>query len=186
MNDLMNFCNQCASPVTLQIPDGDNRARYVCQNCNTIHYVNPRIVAGTLPIHDGKVLLCKRAIEPRLGYWTLPGGFMENNEGAAEAALRETWEEAFANVTITSLLTMISVTHISQVHLFFLADLPEPTFHSGPESLEVALFAPEDIPWTNLAFATVEKTLRLYLDPSVDNAMTHVCNIDQNRLSGWK
>ena len=179
----MNYCNQCGNTVELTIPDGDNRPRHVCTHCQTIHYVNPRIVAGTLPVYDGKILLCKRAIEPRRGYWTLPGGFMENGEGTAQAAERETWEEAFARVEAGPLLSMITVTHISQVHLFFLAEMDKAEYSSGPESLEVELFAPEDIPWDELAFSTVEQTLRNYLDDSVDNNTPLVFNIDRNRQS---
>lgn len=179
----MNYCNQCGNTVELTIPDGDNRERYVCTHCQTIHYVNPRIVAGTLPVYDGKILLCKRAIEPRKGYWTLPGGFMENGEGAADAAIRETWEEAYANVEAGPLLTMITVTHISQVHLFFLAEMDKPEYHAGPESLEVELFDPADIPWNDLAFSTVEHTLRFYLDETIDNQIPQVFNINKNRIS---
>ncbi|WP_221795408.1 NUDIX hydrolase [Oceanobacter mangrovi] len=163
----MKYCSQCGGAVEVRIPEDDNRPRHVCTQCNTIFYSNPRIVAGTIPVYDGKILLCKRAIEPRYGYWTLPGGFMENHESTEEAALRETWEEAAAKVTLGPLYSMASVIHISQVHLFFKAELPEPVFASGPESLEVRLFEPAEIPWDELAFATVSETLRRYLqDPS--------------------
>jgi|TARA_R110000868_G_scaffold7132_5_gene39188 ADP-ribose pyrophosphatase YjhB (NUDIX family) len=182
IEDGMKYCSQCASIIERRIPEGDNRERDICSVCNTIFYSNPRIVAGTLPVYQGKILLCKRAIEPRLGYWTLPGGFMENDEGTEQAALRETWEEARAEVTISSLFSMISVTHISQVHVFFLADLPRPEFASGPESLQVELFAPADIPWQSLAFATVEQTLRRYLD-NPNPPQPHIFNISRNQLS---
>ncbi|MCY0966824.1 NUDIX hydrolase [Parathalassolituus penaei] len=176
----MNYCSLCGGPITLQIPAGDNRERHVCNHCGSIFYQNPKIVAGTLPVHQGKILLCKRAIEPRKGYWTLPGGFMENGEGTEQAALRETREEACAEVTIRSLFAMISVTHISQVHLFFLADLPKPEFSSGEESLDVRLFAPDEIPWDELAFSTVEQTLRRYLEaPDLQGAM-HIFSIHNN------
>ncbi|MBM95553.1 MAG: NUDIX hydrolase [Oceanospirillaceae bacterium] len=178
----MKYCNQCGGTVELRIPEGDNRERYVCNHCGAIHYVNPRVVAGTLPVYDGKILLCKRAIEPRKGYWTLPGGFMENGEGAAEAAVRETWEEAFAKVEAGPLLSMITVTHISQVHIFFLAEMDKPEYSSGPESLEVELFAPEDIPWDDLAFSTVAVTIKNYLDDNIDNSITQVCNIDLHQM----
>jgi ADP-ribose pyrophosphatase YjhB (NUDIX family) len=177
----MKYCSQCGSNVVLQIPPGDNRERYVCTSCNIIFYQNPKIVAGTLPVHNGQILLCKRAIEPRKGYWTLPGGFMENGEGAEQAALRETREEACAEVNLRSLFAMITVTHISQVHIFFLADLPKAEFSSGEESLEVKLFSPEDIPWDDLAFATVEQTLRLYLDTCNNSDKPHIFNIHGNR-----
>jgi len=175
----MKYCSECAGAVEFKIPDGDNRPRHVCRDCDTIFYNNPRIVAGTLPIHEGKILLCRRAIEPRYGYWTLPGGFMENGESTEQAALRETWEEAFARVDIRRLFSMISVTHIGQVHLFFTADLPAAEFSSGPESLEVALFAPEDIPWDELAFSTVERSLRLFMD-NPDPQQPHVLEINGN------
>lgn len=177
----MKYCSHCGSQVALQIPAGDNRERHVCQNCGTIFYDNPKIVAGTLPVHNGRILLCKRAIEPRRGFWTLPGGFMENGEGTEQAALRETREEACAEVTIQRLFAMISVTHISQVHLFFLADLPVPEFSSGEESLEVRLFEPHEIPWDDLAFATVEQTLRHYLAAPDHEGPAHIFSIHRNR-----
>lgn len=165
----MKFCSHCAHPVSLEIPLGDNRERYVCSQCKTIHYENPRIVAGVLPVWEGKVLLCKRAIEPRKGYWTLPAGFMENGESTEQAAMRETLEEANARVQNLQLYSMITVPHISQVHLFFLADLKDTDFHSGPESLETELFDEKDIPWKSLAFPTVSKTLHHYFHDRREN-----------------
>lgn len=160
----MKYCSQCQTGIEWKIPAGDNRHRFVCPACDIIFYENPRIVAGTIPVHAGKILLCRRAIEPRKGYWTLPAGFMENGESTEEAALRETREEANAEVVITSLFSMITVPHIAQVHIFFAADLPKPEFSSGDESLEVKLFAPKDIPWNELAFPTVGQSLKLYLE----------------------
>ena len=160
----MNFCSECGEKVRLGIPDDDNRPRHICDACDTIHYQNPKIVAGTIPVYGDKVLLCKRAIEPRLGYWTLPAGFMENEETTIEAAARETWEEAQAKVDVSHLYVLIDTTVISQVYMMFLADLPKPEYAAGPESLEVALFTEEEIPWGELAFPTIEKTLRLYFD----------------------
>lgn len=159
----MKYCSLCQSDIEWKIPAGDNRHRHVCSSCDTIFYDNPRMVAGTLPVYEGRILLCKRAIEPRLGYWTLPAGFMENGESTEEGALRETWEEAKAKVEIKQLFSMIAVPHISQVHIFFLADLPLPEFDAGEESLEVALFHPDDIPWDEIAFPTVSETLKRYL-----------------------
>tara|TARA_B100001245_G_scaffold21805_2_gene14285 strand:+ start:16838 stop:17386 length:549 start_codon:yes stop_codon:yes gene_type:complete len=159
----VKYCSHCQAGIEWKIPAGDNRHRHVCSSCNTIFYDNPRMVAGTLPVHEGHILLCKRAIEPRKGYWTLPAGFMENGESTEEGALRETWEEAKARVELKNLLTMITVPHISQVHIFFLADLPAPEFAAGEESLEVALFHPDDIPWDEIAFPTVTETLKRYL-----------------------
>ena len=162
----MKFCSECAHPVALAIPEGDNRPRFVCPQCNTIHYQNPKLVIGTLPVweQDGKlqVLLCKRAIEPRYGYWTLPAGFMENEETTEQAALRETEEEAGADVELGKLFTLLNVAHVHQVHLFYLARLRSLDFAPGEESLEVQLFTQDEIPWDDLAFPTVRNTLELF------------------------
>jgi ADP-ribose pyrophosphatase YjhB (NUDIX family) len=166
----MKFCSECAHPVTVAIPEGDNRPRYVCTQCGTIHYQNPKLVIGSIPVwnadgrHEGglKVLLCKRAIEPRHGYWTLPAGFMENEETTAEAALRETEEEAGANVELGNLFTLLNVAHVHQVHLFYLARLRDLDFAPGIESLDVQLFSEADIPWDDLAFPTIRTTLELF------------------------
>jgi ADP-ribose pyrophosphatase YjhB (NUDIX family) len=162
----MKFCSECAHPVALAVPEGDNRPRFVCGNCHTIHYQNPKMVIGSLPVweQDGafKVLLCKRAIEPRYGYWTLPAGFMENAETTAEAAMRETEEEAGANIELGPLFSLLNVAHVHQVHLFYLARLRDLDFAPGIESLEVALFSEEDIPWDDLAFHTIRTTLALF------------------------
>ncbi|GAB2803319.1 NUDIX hydrolase [Halomonas shantousis] len=157
----MNFCSHCGHGVRFAIPEGDDRPRYLCDACGTIHYQNPRIVAGTLPVAGDRVLLCRRAIAPRHGYWTLPAGFMENAETTVEAAARETWEEALAKVDVQGLYTLINLPHINQVYMIFLADL-HGEFGAGPESLEVALFEEREIPWDELAFPTIERTLRHY------------------------
>ena len=162
----MKYCSECAHPVALAIPEGDNRPRYVCAQCDAIHYQNPKLVVGSLPVwaSDGQlqVLLCKRAIEPRLGYWTLPAGFMENNETTAQAAIRETEEEAGANIEIGPLYALLNVAHVHQVHLFYLARLRDLEFSAGIESLDVRLFSEEDIPWDDLAFPTIRHTLELF------------------------
>jgi ADP-ribose pyrophosphatase YjhB (NUDIX family) len=162
----MKFCSECAHPVALAIPEGDNRPRYVCTHCDAIHYQNPKLVIGSIPVweEDGelKVLLCKRAIEPRYGYWTLPAGFMENAETTAEAAVRETEEEAGANIEIGELFTLLNVAHVHQVHLFYLARLVDLDFSPGVESLDVRLFSHDDIPWDELAFPTIRTTLELF------------------------
>lgn len=174
----MNFCSECGHPVRVGIPDDDNRPRHICDNCHTIHYQNPKIVAGTVPVYQDKVLLCKRAIEPRVGYWTLPAGFMENEETTADAAARETWEEAQAQVDIRHLYMLIDTTAISQVYMMFLADMPEPVFGAGPESLEVELFSEDEIPWDELAFPTIEKTLRQYFsDRREGHFPLHQCQV---------
>lgn len=176
----MNFCSECGEKVRIGIPDDDNRPRHICDACDTIHYHNPKIVAGTIPVYGDKVLLCKRAIEPRLGYWTLPAGFMENEETTVEAAARETWEEAQAEVNVSHLYVLIDTTVISQVYMMFLADMPKPEYAAGPESLEVELFAEDEIPWGDLAFPTIEKTLRLYFeDRKKGHFPMHQCDVSK-------
>lgn len=162
----MKFCSECAHPVSLLIPEGDNRPRYVCPSCTTIHYQNPKMVVGSIPVWEQngqlQVLLCKRAIEPRYGYWTLPAGFMENAETTAQAAVRETEEEAGANIEIGPLFSMLNVAHVHQVHLFYLARLRDLAFAPGVESLDVRLFTEREIPWDDLAFPTIQTTLELF------------------------
>ena len=158
----MNFCIKCGANVSMIVPDGDTRERAVCDNCGHIHYVNPRIVTGCLPVHKDQVLLCKRAIEPRYGFWTLPAGYLENGETVAEGAARETMEEANANVTGLGLYTVFSLPHISQIYMFFLSELNNPEFSSGEESLEVKLFSEDEIPWDSLSFPVVTQTLEFF------------------------
>ena len=156
----MKFCSNCSQPVVHKIPPGDNRIRAVCEYCNTIHYVNPNVVAGCIPVWEDKVLLCKRAIEPRHGYWTLPAGFMENQETLEEAAARECLEEANARVKIQDVFTIYSLPHANQIYMLYQAKLLDLNFSAGEESLEVGLYKEEDIPWGNLAFRTIEYTLK--------------------------
>lgn len=162
----MKFCSECAHPVALLVPPDDNRPRHVCQQCGTIHYQNPKMVIGSIPVWEAggttSVLLCKRAIEPRYGYWTLPAGFMENNETTAEAAMRETEEEAGARIALQPLFSMMNVPHVHQVHMFYRARLLDLDFAAGTESLEVQLFTEVEIPWDELAFSTVSHTLKLF------------------------
>src|SRR5918992_4437743 len=142
----MKFCCNCAAPVVKRVPPGDSLARWVCDQCGEIHYQNPRLVVGSIPEFEGRVLLCRRAIEPRYGYWTLPAGFMENDETTAQAALRETLEEAGARVELAEPFSMISVPYVNQVHLFYCARLVDAAFQPGEESLEVALYEEAAIP----------------------------------------
>lgn len=162
----MKFCSECAHSVTLQIPPDDNRMRYVCSHCGTIHYQNPKMVIGSIPVweQDGelRVLLCKRAIEPQYGYWTLPAGFMENDETTGDAARRETLEEAGARIELHDLFSLLNVPHVHQVHLFYRATLLDIDYAAGIESLEVALFTEAEIPWDEIAFPTVDITLRAF------------------------
>ena len=176
----MKFCSQCGNSVSTRIPEGDSYERHVCDDCGVIHYQNPKIIVGCLPVYGDQVLLCKRAIEPRLGYWTLPAGFMENGETTQQGALRETWEEAEAKPVIDDLYTLFNLPHISQVYMFYLARLSEPTFAAGDESLEVKLFNEDEIPWDNLAFPVVNETLKYYFgDRKVGEFPIRVCDIER-------
>jgi ADP-ribose pyrophosphatase YjhB (NUDIX family) len=160
----VHFCRACGHAVENRRPDdGDTRVRAVCQSCQTVHYVNPLVVVGTVPVsHDGRVLLCQRAIEPRHGKWTLPAGFMELNETTAEGAARETDEEAGADIELGPLFSLINVAMVGQVHLFYRARLHSEVFNPGPESLCVRLFHEAEIPWSELAFSTVRMTLEAH------------------------
>ena len=161
----MKFCSNCGSPVALRIPDGDERQRFVCTSCDTVHYQNPKLVVGCVPeTADGRIVICKRAIEPRVGFWTVPAGFMENGETLQQAAARESQEEACADVEVGSLLSVVNVTHAHQVHVFFRARLRSEAINVGPESLEVKLVHEAEIPWSDIAFPSTEFTLRRYLE----------------------
>jgi ADP-ribose pyrophosphatase YjhB (NUDIX family) len=177
----VKFCSHCGSAqLDFRVPDGDTLKRYVCAACATVHYQNPKIVVGCLPVWEDLVLLCKRAIEPRRGLWTLPAGFLENGETLAAGALRETLEEASARVDIGDLYTMISLPHISQIYVMFRARLLDLDFGPGPESLDVRLFKEEDVPWGDLAFRTITRTLRNYfLDRKLGAFPVHVSALEK-------
>ncbi len=160
----MKYCSECGHTVSKKIPEGEDRLRYVCDNCEAIHYQNPRIIVGTLPVYGEQVLLCRRAIEPRKGFWTLPAGFMENGETTLEGAVRESWEEARANLGNESLYRLFDLPYINQVYMFYLAELADKNFSSGPESLDVQLFDEADIPWDEIAFPVVADTLREFFE----------------------
>ncbi|MEP7246458.1 MAG: NUDIX hydrolase [Gammaproteobacteria bacterium] len=169
----MNFCSNCGSRVAHRIPPGDHRLRFVCDSCGVIHYENPHVVVGCVPEFEGKILICKRAIEPRLGFWTVPAGFMENGETLQQGAARECQEEALADVEIGSLLTVVSVVGARQVHVFFRAKLRSPGFGAGEESLESILVAPEEIPWADIAFQSTVFTLERYLEDKAAGREEH-------------
>lgn len=174
----MIYCSNCGQRLVEKVPAGDSRLRHVCVACDSIHYQNPKIVAGCVPEWDGRLLLCRRAIEPRHGLWTLPAGFMENGESTEQAAARETYEEARAKVTDLSLYGVFSIPHISQVYMMFRARLESPDFGPGAESLEVRLFDEHEIPWEDLAFPVVRRTLeRYYVDAGKRHFPVHVENI---------
>ena len=177
----MKFCSHCGSSrLEFRVPDSDTLKRYVCAVCATIHYQNPKVVVGCLPVWEDLVLLCKRAIEPRRGLWTLPAGFLENGETLGAGALRETLEEASARVEIGDLYTMISLPHISQIYVMFRARLLDLEFGPGSESLDVRLFREEDVPWGDLAFRTITRTLRNYfLDRKLGAFPVHVSALEK-------
>ena len=177
----MKFCSHCGSAaLEFRVPEGDTLPRYVCPVCTTIHYQNPKVVVGCLPECDGQVLLCKRAIEPRRGLWTLPAGFLENGETLIAGALRETMEEAGARVKDTTLYTVISLPHINQIYVMFRGQLAGPDFGAGPESLEVRLFTEDQVPWDELAFRTIARTLRNYfLDRKLGAFPVHDSALDR-------
>lgn len=158
----MNFCTQCGAPVELRVPEGDSHLRHVCRQCGEIHYSNPKLVVGCIGEWEDRILLCRRAIEPRHGMWTLPAGFMENGESTLQAALRETFEEARARVSIERLFALVNLPGISQVHLFYRGRLLDANFGAGEESLETALFAEDEIPWEQMAFSSVTLCLQRY------------------------
>src|SRR5687767_7161082 len=158
----MKFCCYCAAPVVSRVPPGDSLPRWICDECGEIHYQNPKVVLGTIPERDGRILLCRRAIEPRYGYWTLPAGFMENSETVAQGAARETLEESGARVELGAPFSMISVPRVNQVHLFYLARVTELGAKPGEETLEVGFFEEGALPWKDIAFRTVGLTLKRY------------------------
>jgi ADP-ribose pyrophosphatase YjhB (NUDIX family) len=173
INRLMNFCSNCGTRVALKVPEGDFLPRYVCGNCGTIHYQNPKIVVGSVPEYEGRILLCKRGIEPRLGFWTIPAGFMENDETLEVGAAREAQEEALIDVEIGSLLLLANVTHARQVHVFFRSRMRTPAFGVTHESLEVKLVDEKDIPWGDLAFPSTEFALRRFVEDRAAGVELH-------------
>jgi ADP-ribose pyrophosphatase YjhB (NUDIX family) len=166
----MKYCSQCGAPVSLKIPEDDNRHRHVCDSCELIHYQNPKIVAGCIPVWEDKILLCRRAIEPRHGLWTLPAGFMEMGETTSEAAIRETLEEANARVEIDGLYALINLPQVDQVYMMFRSQLLDLDFSPGQESLEVALYTEDEIPWEELAFTTIRHSLKFYFEDRKRNS----------------
>ena len=169
----MNFCSNCGSRVLLKVPEGDFLPRHVCDNCRTIHYLNPKLVVGSVPEYEGRILLCKRGIEPRLGYWTIPAGFMENDETLEAGAAREAAEEARIQVEIGSLLLLANVTSARQVHVFFRSRMLTPDFGVTHESLEVRLMDEKEIPWADLAFPSTEYALRRFVEDRAAGVERH-------------
>jgi ADP-ribose pyrophosphatase YjhB (NUDIX family) len=158
----MKYCSRCGGVIRPSIPPGDSRERFVCTQCGEVFYENPRMIVGSIPEWDGRLLLCRRAIEPRLGLWTLPAGFLENGETTTEGAARESEEEVGAPVAIGSPLILVNLPRIHQIHLFYLGRLVELPRHPGRETLETGLFAETDLPWNDLAFPSVRLALEYY------------------------
>ena len=166
----MKYCSNCGSEVKLRIPENDSHFRYCCSSCDVIHYQNPNIVVGTIPIKDRSVLLCKRAINPRYGLWTLPAGFLENGETVEEGAFRETLEETNTEVKMGNLYAIFNIPQVSQVYMLFLAEIISDDYCGTNESLEVKLFEKNTIPWNELAFPFVPSVLKYYFNDRKDNS----------------
>ena len=176
----MKFCSSCGARVQLRVPPGDTLPRHVCDSCGTIHYQNPRMVVGCIPEWEDRILLCRRGIEPRHGLWTVPAGFMENGETTFQGAIRETLEEATARVEIRELYALYNIPHINQVYILFRARLLDLDVRPGAETLEVTLFEEKDIPWDQIAFASVRHTLKRYYDDRRNGAYKfHMGTIEQ-------
>jgi len=170
----MHYCSSCGAPLSLRVPDGDNRVRHVCDACGVIHYRNPKVVAGCIAEWEDRILLCRRAIEPRYGFWTLPAGYLECGESTYAGAERETLEEANARVQALQLFAEFSLPHIDQVYMLYRGRLLELDFGPGDESIDVRLFAEPEIPWPQLAFQVIRETLQLYFqDRAAGGYRTH-------------
>lgn len=176
----MKYCPDCGQTVSNKMPEGDTRSRWICDACATVHYQNPKIVVGCVPERDGKILLCKRAIEPRYGYWTVPAGFMELGESIAQGAARETLEEACAEVEIGHLFASVDVVEAGQVHLFFTAKLIS-DFAAGDETLEAQMYAEDEIPWDDIAFRSGLYALEKYYEDAGSNNGVHIHELTHRR-----
>jgi len=164
MNDAtrMKFCSKCGAEVALRIPEGDDRARFMCESCGAIHYTNPKMVVGCIPEWNGEILLCRRAIPPGYGKWTLPAGYLEDKETVYQGIEREALEEAGARVVDLQPFALLNLSFISQIYFMSRAHLLDMEFKPGFESLDVKLFGEMKIPWDQIAFPVIFETLRLY------------------------
>ncbi len=161
----MNFCSECgSSTIRLKTPKEDNRPRHICEECKAIFYQNPKIVAGCILEWDDKVLLCKRSIEPKLGYWTIPAGFMEKSESVSEAAARESWEEAFARSEALELHSIYTLKYVDQVYMVYRGVLKDGKAKANSETSLTMLCDKQDIPWNGIAFPVVKRSLELYFE----------------------
>ncbi len=176
----MKYCSSCGGPVSCKTPERDTHERWVCDDCGIVHYQNPLIVVGCVAERNGKVLLCKRSIEPRYGYWTVPGGFMELGETMAGGAARETLEEACATVELSHLFASVDVIDAGQVHIFFSGKLVS-DYGVGEESLEVGLFSEDEIPWDEIAFQSGKFALKKYFEDCGVNNGVHFHELRRSR-----
>lgn len=174
----MKYCSQCGGPLAYRTPPGDDRPRHICEKCHTVHYQNPKVVVGCIPVWEEKILLCRRAIEPGLGKWTLPAGYLESGETADQGAVRETFEEAGAAVEIVQPYALFSLTFADHIYFIFYARMLDSHFHPGEESLSVKLFSEAEVPWDELAFKVVKEILRhFFRDLSKNKLAFHVGEI---------
>ena len=164
----MNYCSNCGNTVKLGTPPGDDRPRFLCASCGTIHYENPKVVVGCIPEMDGKILLCRRAIEPCFDKWTLPAGYLENGETVSQGAQRETLEEAGAHIEILAPYALFNICYVNQIYVMFRARMVDPRIKAGSESSEVRFFSESEIPWDQIAFTVIEETLRRYFKDRAD------------------
>ncbi len=161
----MNFCNHCGSDqLSYQVPDGDHLPRYICANCHIIHYQNPNLVVGAIAEFNGKILLARRDIQPRKGFWNLPCGYLENGETVQEGAVREVFEETGAKIELGALHTIFNLPDVNQVYMIFRAQMASEKTITTAESIEVDLFSPDEIPWSEMAFESNTFALKSYLD----------------------
>ncbi len=176
----MKFCTQCGASLSYRVPPGDDRSRYICDDCGTVHYENPKVVVGCIPVWQGDILLCRRAIEPGFGKWTLPAGYLENGETVEQGAIRETFEETGARIEILRPYALFHLTFADHIYFMFCAQMLSPRFAPGKESLSVRLFSEAQIPWSELAFTVIEKTLRNFLrDRSQNRLAFQVGEVDR-------
>lgn len=159
----INFCSSCGAEMEERIPEDDDHMRAVCTRCSHIHYENPKVVVGCIPVQGDRILMCRRNIEPRKGKWTLPAGFLENGESVQDGAVRETLEETRAEVDIVGPYRMFNIVFVHQIYLMFLADLKDQAFGPTKESSEVRLFSAHEIPWDDIAFEVIRQTLKDFL-----------------------
>jgi ADP-ribose pyrophosphatase YjhB (NUDIX family) len=171
----MKFCSNCAHPVSFSAVEGEHIPRFHCVRCNVIHYVNPKVIVGCLPIWEDKVMLCKRGIEPQYGLWNIPGGFMENDETTEEGAVREMYEETLGRVRVIGLHTVFNVVVVNQVHLHYLVEMVDLDYSLTPESIDIQLFTEAEIPWQDVAFASSKFALKKYFEDRKNNTRnTHI------------